>query len=404
MKNFIDITNYLDQPKKLEELYREDSKRFEETFNSIYTNIEHTDIVQVWYERLNYRAQSNNQLFRTMMIIALLSSIFSRIVYYFIEQNQLLPINLLIVILTFIGFYFYHHKRLSTRSFGLSILFLVLMTIWINFMSHSMNDTTVLMYLHTPVLMWLWIGFIFSGKEDSFRIDFIRMTGEFIVLYTIMAISGIILTVITLMLFDLMNVNIFNFYFSNIVIIGISSLSIVSTYLIDMNTHIVKQIAPLIAKLFGPLVFITLSIFLLMSLFSGSNPFMNRDFLLIFNLILILVLAIIAFSIIENSNKNKNLIDYSNFALIVLALVIDALALSSIIGRLSQYGLTPNRISVLGINLLIGIHLIIISINYFKFMLSKKTKTDIILSITQYLPVYGIWCVIVIGLFPILFN
>ena len=201
-----------------------------------------------------------------------------------------------------------------------------------------------------------------------------------------------------------MNVNIFNFYFSNIVIIGISSLSIVSTYLIDMNTHIVKQIAPLIAKLFGPLVFITLSIFLLMSLFSGSNPFMNRDFLLIFNLILILVLAIIAFSIIENSNKNKNLIDYSNFALIVLALIIDALALSSIIGRLSQYGLTPNRISVLGINLLIGIHLIIISINYFKFMLSNKTKTDIILSITQFLPVYGIWCVIVIGLFPILFN
>ena len=399
-----EITRYLDQPKKLEELYREDTKRFEETFNSIYNNIEHTDIVQVWYERLNYNDQSNNLVFRTMMIIALLSSLFSRIVYYFIEQNQLLPINLLIVVLSFIGFYFYQHKRISTRLFSLSILLLVLMTIWINVMSHSMNDTTVLMHLHIPVLMWLWIGFIFSGKEDSYRIDFIRMTGEFIVLYTIMAISGIILTAITLMLFDLMKVNIFDFYFSNIVIIGISSLSIVSTYLIDINTYIVKQIVPLIAKLFGPLMFITLSIFLLMSLFSGSNPFMNRDFLLIFNLILILVLAIIAFSIIENSNKNKNLIDYSNFALIVLALNIDALALSSIIGRLNQYGLTPNRISVLGINLLIGIHLIIISINYFKFMLSNKTKTDIILSITQFLPVYGIWCVIVIGLFPILFN
>ena len=66
-----EITRYLDQPKKLEELYREDTKRFEETFNSIYNNIEHTDIVQVWYERLNYNDQSNNLVFRTMMIIAL---------------------------------------------------------------------------------------------------------------------------------------------------------------------------------------------------------------------------------------------------------------------------------------------------------------------------------------------
>jgi predicted nuclease with TOPRIM domain len=49
------IQEYLNQPNELEKLYRKDSEQFKARFNELYPSVEHTDIVNVWYERLNYR-------------------------------------------------------------------------------------------------------------------------------------------------------------------------------------------------------------------------------------------------------------------------------------------------------------------------------------------------------------
>ena len=71
-----------------------------------------------------------------------------------------------------------------------------------------------------------------------------------------------------------------------------------------------------------------------------------------FNGILLGVLAVTIFSIVESdSDEKKNISDYINFSLIVLALIIDTVALSAIVFRLSSYGITPNRLAVLGVNI-----------------------------------------------------
>lgn len=49
------IQEYLNQPNELERIYREDTNQFKLLFNELYPNIEHTEIVQVWNERLNYK-------------------------------------------------------------------------------------------------------------------------------------------------------------------------------------------------------------------------------------------------------------------------------------------------------------------------------------------------------------
>jgi hypothetical protein len=216
-----------------------------------------------------------------------------------------------------------------------------------------------------------------------------------------MAISGIILTGITMLLFTMINLDISEFYFTNIVLIGVASVSILTTYLVDLNFNFVRNIAPLIAKLFGPLVLITLILFMIMVIITGQNPFIDREFLLVFNIVLLVVLAISLFSIIESSeSKITNVV---NCALISIALLIDIFALSSILFRLSSYGLTPNRCAVLGINLIIGIHLSRILYSYIKYFKNKVELNSIHKSITDYLPIYGIWSLIVIFAFPILF-
>lgn len=100
---------------------------------------------------------------------------------------------------------------------------------------------------------------------------------------------------------------------------------------------------------------------------------LDRNFLMAFNGILLGVLAVTIFSIVESdSDEKKNISDYINFALIVLALIIDTVALSAIVFRLSSYGITPNRLAVLGVNILIWANLIWIMFSYMRFLQSKS--------------------------------
>ena len=92
-----------------------------------------------------------------------------------------------------------------------------------------------------------------------------------------------------------------------------------------------------------------------------------------FNGILLGVLAVTIFSIVESdSDEKKSISDYINFALIVLALIIDTVALSAIVFRLSSYGITPNRLAVLGVNILIWANLIWIMFSYMRFLQNKS--------------------------------
>jgi len=402
------IQKYLNQPNELERIYREDTNQFKLLFNELYPNIEHTEIVQVWNERLNYKEDKLNGInrkdFINAIVISLLSGVLSRILLYFVEQEVISFINLVIVIMSFIGIYFIVRNKLSRINIILLISVLGMIVLSINLIPNNFSDTTILAYLHLPIFMWIWIGSSYTSNkynDNPMSLAFLRFNGEFIVLYTIMAISGIVLTGITMQLFYMIDLDISEFYFTNIVLFGVASLSILATYLIDIKLNIVRNIAPLIAKLFGPLVLITLILFIVSIIITGQNPFMDRDFLLMFNIVLVIVLAISIFSIIENSNSK--ITDTINCALITIALLIDLFALSAIIFRLNSYGLTPNRCAVLGINIIIGVHLGLILVSYYGYFKKNKPLQTIHNSITSYLPIYGIWSVIVILIFPLIF-
>ena len=117
------------------------------------------------------------------------------------------------------------------------------------------------------------------------------------------------------------------------------------------------------------------------------------------------MLAVTIFSITESgTDKKKNISDYINFTLIVLALIIDSVALSAIVFRLSSYGITPNRLAVLGVNILIWANLIWIMLSYMRFLQNKTGLSTIQDAVTKYLPVYALWAAIVTFTFPLIFK
>lgn len=118
---------------------------------------------------------------------------------------------------------------------------------------------------------------------------------------------------------------------------------------------------------------ITLVIFLISIFVTGKDSYNDRDFLLVFNLMLLGVMAIVVFSVSGLSvNKKYNLKVLILFVLSIVTLVVDLIALSAILYRLGEFGFTPNRTAVLGSNLLIFGNLVLIMIDLFDVAFKGK--------------------------------
>jgi hypothetical protein len=120
---------------------------------------------------------------------------------------------------------------------------------------------------------------------------------------------------------------------------------------------------------------------------------------------LIAVMGIIVFSVSETSKKNKQRFNEIVLLLLsIITLIIDIIALSAILYRLGEYGFTPNRIVVLGSNILIFVNLLLIMIELFKINFKNTEIEKLEYVISKYLPVYAFWTVFVVFILPLIFG
>lgn len=410
------IIENITKPHELERMYRKDPRAFKKSFKQAWEQNPDSPILGVWYERMHFNEKENTKKstllqngFIFMGFLAIMAGVSTRIIFHFVEQEAIAPINLAFGIIPFIAAYFVY-RNTPKRSVIYSLVALFLISgVYLNMLPLNYNDDSIILaYLHFPIFLWVLTGLAYTGNEyskSSTRLAYIKFNLEYGILYASMAVSGMVLALLTMQLFSFIGLDIEEFYFSNVVLFGAAALAIVAVHLVLMNLKLTKNITPYIAKIFSPLVLVTLLVYLVTVIWVGKNPFLDRDFLIAFNGILLGVLAVTIFSITESdSDEKKNISDYLNFALIVLALIIDSVALSAIMFRLSSYGITPNRIAVLGVNILIWANLMWIMLSYMRFLQNKSGPVTIQNAVTKYLPVYGIWAAFVIFIFPIIFK
>jgi hypothetical protein len=259
-----------------------------------------------------------------------------------------------------------------------------------------------------PLFLWAIWGYIFVDgdlNKSEKKIAFLRYNGDFLVMVAVILLSCIIFTAITFGLFRLIQIDIQEIYSSYIIKWGLPAIPLVATYLIQNNPQLTNRISPVIAKIFTPIVFITLSIFLSAVIYTGKYPYDDREFLLIFNALLVGVMALILFSV---SEVNKNATQQSGililFGLSVLTIIINGIALSAILFRINEYGITPNRIAVLGTNFLILINLSFVSYKLYVTFNKRSQISNVENAITNFLPIYFIWISIVIFILPFIFR
>ena len=413
------ISEIINDPEKLEKLFRDDKKSFESDFETIYPEIMHTEMARFWKSRIDYdksndtsRLSFGPDLF-IMIAICLIAGFLIKFPDLFgIDVSRFHFYEKETGIIIFLGLSFFvilNNKNFSKKNTFITSLIFLISIVYINLLPDYKSSATLnLLFIHMPLFMWCLYGLVYTGydlKNYGKRIDFVRHNGDLAIIGTLILISGGIMMAVTLGLFQAIGINISKFYTNYIVVIGCVSAPVITSYILKNFSTLTNKIAPIIANLFSPLVLITLVIYIITILITGKNPYNDRNFLLIFNIMLIGVMAIIVFSVSEISIYKKQ--RFSNtvlFILSIVTLIVNLIALSAIFYRLNEFGPTPNRISVLGSNILIFINLILITIELFKINFRKAEISKVELIVSKYMPVYLGWIMIVIFLFPLIFG
>jgi hypothetical protein len=140
-------------------------------------------------------------------------------------------------------------------------------------------------------------------------------------------------------------------------------------------------------------------------LWTGRGVGIERDVLIAFDLLLVVVLGLLLYSVSARDPLSPpDIFDVLQVVLVVSALVADAVALWAIAARINDFGFSPNRTAALGVNVILLVNLAWSAVLYLRVLRGRGPFAALERWQTDYLPVYAIWAAIVVIVFPPLFG
>ncbi len=270
------------------------------------------------------------------------------------------------------------------------------------------SDTEVLTVLHLPIALWMAVGFAYVRGRwfgDGGRMNFVRFSGELAIYYVLIALGGGVFTGFVFMMFTAIKMNPEWFVGGWLIPCGAAGAVIIGSWLVEAKQSVIENMAPVLTRLFTPLFTILLLTFLATMMWTGSPINVEREVLIGFNLLLVLVVGLVLYaSSARNPLAPPDFFDSLQLLLVLSALAVDGVALWAIAARISEFGFTPNRVAALGENLILLVNLAWSAWLYMRFLRWRGSFSDIERWQTDYLPVYVVWAAIVVIVFPPLFH
>jgi hypothetical protein len=138
---------------------------------------------------------------------------------------------------------------------------------------------------------------------------------------------------------------------------------------------------------------------------TGSGIDMKRETLIGFDLLLVLVVGLLLYALsARDPRRPAGFFDVLQFALVVCALLVDAMALWAIVARISAFGFSPNKVAALGENIILVVNLGVSAVLYWKCLTKHAGFAALERWQTSYLPVYAGWAWVVVVVFPLVFR
>lgn len=407
MEIFREMKERREDPRGLEELYRQDPRGFGAALPQLVKEAGDSLLLQAWQARLAGEGERRPKAegLPLLGLFSLLGGSAAWLLFHFIEMGALSPATLVLAFLPVLGGWLLSRSRPGRRQV-LGVLGLyALGALWLFLLPLEERDSILLAWLHLPVFLLVLTAWAYGGegwRRGEKILSYLRFLGELGIIYGAMAAAGLLLSFLALGLFSSLGWPLEELYFSNVAVFAAGALFPWAAWLAREREG---ALAPTLARIFSPLILAVLAIYLPAAVLGGGNPFADRDLLLLLNGILgVVLLAALLTAAGRKEGDRAGAWDILNALLLFLALAIDLIALLAAAFRLGAYGLTPNRLAVLGANLLLGAHGLLILLAYLRLFRGREAASvKLEAALARFLPAYGIWGAFVAVAFPLLF-
>ena len=317
--------------------------------------------------------------------------------------------NLSLFVLPLLAGYFAWKRQLDSRTVGWFAVAFVAAAVAANAYPFAPGGSTeALTALHLPIALWLVVGVSYAGGRWSRvggRMDFVRFSGELFIYYVLIALGGGVLAGFMALIFQAIGVDVEPFFQAWLLPCGAAGAVLVASWLVDAKQSVIENMAPVLTRLFSPLFAAVLVVFLGTLLWTGHGVDIERNVLIAFDLLLVVVLGLLLYSVSARDPRSPpGAFDVVQVVLVISALAADAVAVWAIAGRISEFGFSPNRVAALGMNVILLVNLAWSAVLYMRFLRGRGSFTALERWQTEYLPVYAGWAAFVVAAFPPLFG
>ncbi len=180
---------------------------------------------------------------------------------------------------------------------------------------------------------------------------------------------------------------------------------VVASWLVEAKQSVIENMAPVLTRLFTPLFAAVLVVFLGTVLWTGRGLDIERELLIAFDLLLVVVLGLLLYSVSARDPQPPP----GAFDVVQVVLVVSCAA-----GRRGRavgdrrahlrVRLHPEPRGRAGENVILLVNLVWSAVLYSRFLRRRGSFADLERWQTNYLPVYAVWAAIVVIVFPPVFG
>ncbi|WP_419946314.1 hypothetical protein [Candidatus Poriferisodalis sp.] len=269
------------------------------------------------------------------------------------------------------------------------------------------GSTFVLAALHLPVLLWLVLGLARTGacwRLSDQRMDYVRFTGEMSVYYVLIALAGAVFSALTVGAFVALDVDT-RWMTEWVMVAGAAGAVVVTAWLVEFWAGAVSKFASMLAYIFTPLFAAMLVVFLVAVPATGRSIEGEREALILFNVMLGFVVGLLLFyGAARRPSDRPGFFDGAATVLAAAGLLTGVLTFAAVIGRIADFGWSPNRAAIAGINAIFLVNLAGSVWLCMALWRRQRPFDDLVRWQTAHFVIYAAWAGIVVVAFPPIFG
>ncbi|WP_295296582.1 hypothetical protein [uncultured Brachyspira sp.] len=322
---------------------------------------------------------------------------------------------------------FYINKNFNLKNIlitFLSVVFILVVDLSSSFFVGSIDDkdffaqTYVIKYIYNNIIFFIILALSYNGFQvlNSKTIsEFFTFSADISIFAALIAgvvstVFGIFAAIVLFLIKDVFNIE---EIVIKLIVLSISFFTSLFPFLVYTVYRKMKtNISIYLSRILMPFSLLFIFILLILLLMPDIRPYDNRFTFILYNVMLAVIVLNMFF--IRVDYKSSIFTKALYIVLPIVAILFDILVLTSSLYRLAEYGITPNKITLVGTNLIMLGNLVFITIFNIKSILNIfKNNEDIkdIKNITIgdnktvfYIYVYGAWAFIVCFILPLFYN